>query len=167
MFYKRFRAKMQFLKMSLTVLPTSMLLLVLLMSSFGATISVHRVYAQNSNTGLEKTTNVTLSNGKSVPIKYNISTGKLLSLVLDKDKSSLIAIVSAPSDKGNLTLEVPRDVVDAKKQGNADAQFAVHVDGKDATFRETSNNKVTRILSIDFNKDARVIEIIGTQSTVQ
>jgi hypothetical protein len=90
-----------------------------------------------------------------------------LSLVLDKDKSSLIAVVSAPSDKGNLTLEVPRDVVDTKKQGNADAQFTVHVDGKDATFRETSNNKITRTLSIDFNKEARVIEIIGTQSTAQ
>jgi hypothetical protein len=158
---------MGFLKVSPTVLPTYMLLLVLLTSSFGATISAHKVYAQNSNTGLEKTTNVTLSNGKSIPIKYNISTGKLLSLVLDKDKSTLIGVISAPSDKGNLTLEVPRNVVDAKKQGNADAQFTVHVDGKEATFRETSNNKVTRTLSIDFDKDARVIEIIGTQSTAQ
>jgi hypothetical protein len=40
----------------------------------------------------------------------------------------------------------------------------VHVDGKDATFRETSNNKTARTLSIDFNKDARMIEIIGTQA---
>jgi hypothetical protein len=146
---------------------TSTMLLVLLMSSVGATISVHKVYAQGSTTALEKTSILTLSNGKSMPIKYNISTGKLLGLLLDKDKSTLVAVVSAPSDKGNLTLEVPRDMVDAKKQGNADTQFAVHVDGKDATFRETSNNNITRTLSTDFNKDARVIEIIGTQSTAQ
>jgi hypothetical protein len=69
--------------------------------------------------------------------------------------------------KGTLTIELPRNIVDDKKEGNADDKFTVHIDGKDATVRETSNNKTARTLAIDFNKDARLIEIIGTVSTVQ
>ena len=39
--------------------------------------------------------------------------------------------------------------------------------GKNATFRETDNSKTARTLSIQFNKDAKVIDIIGSKSTVQ
>ena len=90
-----------------------------------------------------------------------------MGVVEDKDKTTLIAIISSPSDKGTLTIEVPRNIVDDKKEGNADDKFTVHIDGKDATVRETSNNKTTRTLAIDFNKDARMIEIIGNRATVQ
>jgi hypothetical protein len=125
-------------------------------------------YAQNSNTGFGQTTNLALPNGKSIPIKYVINTGKLLGVVLDKSRATIIAIVSSPSaDKGNLTIQIPRDVLDNKKEGNADEKFTVHVDGKDATFKEISNTKTTRTLSIQFNKDAKVIDIIGSKSTVQ
>ncbi len=128
-------------------------------------------YAQSSNTnaGFGNTTNLSLPNGKSIPIKYMINTGKLLGVVLDKSRATLIATISSASaaDNGNLTIQIPRDVVDNKKEGNADAPFRVHVDGKDATFRETDNNKTTRTLSIQFNKDAKVIDIIGSKSTVQ
>ena len=96
-----------------------------------------------------------------------MTTGKLLGLVGDKDKSTLIAIISTPSDKGTLTIELPRNIIDDKGQSNADAKYTVHVDGKDATFRETSNNPTARTLAIDFNKDARMIEIIGTQASQQ
>jgi hypothetical protein len=78
-----------------------------------------------------------------------------LGVVEDKDKTTLLAIISSPSDKGTLTIEVPQNIVDDKKEGNADDKFTVHIDGKDATFRETSNNKTTRTLAIDFNKDHR------------
>ena len=91
-----------------------------------------------------------------------------MGLVEDKDKTTLIAIISSPSDKGTLTIEVPRNIVDEKKEGNADDKFTVHVDGsKDAIFREISNNKTARTLAIDFNKDARMVEIIGNRATVQ
>ena len=161
---------MKFHKVSQTFLMTSMLLLILATSSFASTVFMLKVaYAQNSNTGFGDTTNLALPNGKSIPIKYVINTGKLLGVVLDKSRATLIAIISSPSaaDNGNLTIQIPRDVLDDKKQGNADEKFTVHVDGKDATFTETSNTKTIRTLSIQFNKDAKVIDIIGSQSTVQ
>ena len=131
-------------------------------------------YAQNSNnsgsSGFGNTTNLALANGKSIPINYLINTGKILGLVLDKSRATLSVNISSPSasdNNGNLTIQIPRDVVDNKKEGNADAPFRVHVDGKDATFREVDNTKTTRTLSIQFNKDAKVIDIIGSKSTVQ
>jgi hypothetical protein len=127
-------------------------------------------YAQNSNTntGFGETTNLALPNGKSIPIKYFINTGKLLGVVLDKSRATLDVLLSSTSaDNGNLTIQIPRDVVDNKKEGNADAPFRVHVDGKDATFKENDNTKTTRTLSIQFGKDAKVIDIIGSTSTVK
>ena len=155
-------------KISIPILSASILALVLLISTFASTVFIHKTaYAQNS--GFGNTTNLALPNGKSIPINYLINTGKILGLVLDKSRATLNVNISSPSadDNGNLTIQIPRDVVDNKKEGNADAPFRVHVDGKDATFRETANTKTTRTLSIQFNKDAKVIDIIGSKSTVQ
>jgi hypothetical protein len=157
------------------MLPSIMLVGVLLTASFASGVFMHKivvaVYAQDSNSGsgFGNTTNLSLPNGKSIPINYLINTGKLLGLVVDKSRATLSVNISAPSvdDNGNLTIQIPRDVVDNKKEGNADAPFRVHVDGKDATFKETANNKTTRTLSIQFGKDAKVIDIIGSKSTVQ
>jgi hypothetical protein len=158
-------------KISPCVLTISMLVLSLLTSSsIISTMFVHNAaYAQSSNTGFGNTTNLSLPNGKSIPINYLINTGKLLGVVLDKSRATLDVILSSTSssDNGNLTIQIPRDVVDNKKEGNADAPFRVHVDGKDATFRETDNSKTARTLSIQFNKDAKVIDIIGSKSTIQ
>jgi hypothetical protein len=157
------------------MLPLIMLVAVLLTASFASAVFMHKivvaVYAQdpNNGSGFGNTTNLALPNGKSIPINYLINTGKILGLVLDKSRVTLSVNISSPSanDNGNLTIQIPRDVVDNKKEGSADAPFRVHVDGKDATFRETDNTKTTRTLSIQFNKDAKVIDIIGSKSTVQ
>jgi hypothetical protein len=159
-------------KLSPSILTVSILVLsVLLSPTFVSTIYMHKAaYAQssNTNTGFGETTNLALPNGKSIPIKYIINTGKLLGVVLDKSRATLIATLSSTSaDNGNLTIQIPRDVVDNKKEGNADAPFRVHVDGKDATFKENDNTKTTRTLSIQFGKDAKVIDIIGSTSTVK
>jgi hypothetical protein len=152
---------------------TSMLLLILATSSFASTIFVYKAaYAQNSNTGFGETTYLALPNGKSIPIKYVINTGKLLGVVLDKSRATLNVLLSSASagadnNNGNVTIQIPRDVVDNKKEGNADAPFRVHVDGKDATFKEVDNNKTARTLSVQFGKDAKVMDIIGSTSAVQ
>ena len=138
------------------------------------------VYAQSSNAGFGNTTNLSLPNGKSIPINYLINTGKILGVVLDKSRATLNAIISPVStssassagvinnnNNGNLTIQIPRDVVDNKKEGNADAPFRVNVDGKDATFKETDNSNTTRTLSIQFGKDAKVIDVIGSKTIVQ
>jgi hypothetical protein len=156
-------------RVSQTFFMASMLLVILATSLFASTIFMHKAaYAQSSNTGFGDTTYLALPNGKSIPIKYIINTGKVLGVALDKSRATLDVLLSSTSaDNGNLTIQIPRDVVDNKKEGNADSPFRVHVDGKDATFKETDNSKTARTLSIQFNKDAKVIDIIGSTSTVQ
>src|ERR671933_690244 len=173
------------------VLTLPILVLILLISTFVYTIFMsNTVYAQNSNngSGFRNTTYLALPNGKSIPIKYVMNIGKLLGVVLNKSRTTLDVIilpafvadnnmtlralmsrayVADNNNIGNLTIQITRDVVDNKKEGNADAPFRVHVDGKDATFKEIDNTKTTRTLSIQFGKDAKVIDIIGSTSTVQ
>ena len=156
-------------RVSQTFFMASMLLVILATSLFASTIFMHNAaYAQSSNAGFGETTYLALPNGKSIPIKYIINTGKVLGVALDKSRATLDVLLSSTSaDNGNLTIQIPRDVVDNKKEGNADSPFRVHVDGKDATFKETDNSKTARTVSIQFNKDAKVIDNIGSTSTVQ
>jgi hypothetical protein len=105
-------------------------------------------------------------NGKTFPIKYNITGGKLLGLVADNDKTTVVAVISpGGSGKMVLTLELPRNVIDSKGQGNTDTKFLVKIDGKGVDYKEVANNLNARILGIDFSKDNRIIEISGTQMT--
>jgi hypothetical protein len=105
-------------------------------------------------------------NGKTFPIKYNITGGKLLGLVADNDKTTVVAVISpGGSGKMVLTIELPRNVIDSKGQGNTDTKFLVKIDGKGVDYKEVANNLNARILGIDFSKDNRIIEISGTQMT--
>jgi hypothetical protein len=105
-------------------------------------------------------------NGKTFPVKYNITGGKLLGLVADNDKTAVVAVISpGGSGKMVLTIELPRNVIDSKGQGNTDTKFLVKIDGKGVDYKEVANNLNARILGIDFSKDNRIIEISGTQMT--
>ena len=105
-------------------------------------------------------------NGNTFPIKYNITGGKLLGLVADNDKTTVVAVISpGGSGKMVLTIELPRNVIDSKGQGNTDTKFLVKIDGKGVDYKEVANNLNARILGIDFSKDNRIIEISGTQMT--
>jgi hypothetical protein len=134
-----------------------------------STISLQSVSAQQNtaNTTTVTTTNKSdlVINGKTFPIKYNITGGKLLGLVADNDRSTLVAIIGSPGDKGKLTIELPRNIIDSKAQGNVDTKYQIKIDSKGVEYKEMGNSLTQRILQIDFSKDDRVIEIAGTQMT--
>ena len=105
-------------------------------------------------------------NGKTFPIKYNITGGKLLGLVADNDKTTVVDVIS-PGGNGKMaiTIELPWNVIDSNGQGNTDTKFLVKIDGKGVDYKEVANNLNARILGIDFSKDNRIIKISGTQMT--
>ena len=116
-------------------------------------------------TGFTNAANLTLKD-KIFPIKYNITGGKLLGLVADNDKTTVVALISpGGSGKMVLTIELPRNVIDSKGQGNTDIKFVVKIDNKGVDYKEVANNLNARILGIDFSKGDRVVEITGTQMT--
>ena len=118
-------------------------------------------------TGFTNAANLTLKD-KIFPIKYNITGGKLVGLLPDKDKTTLVAVLS-PGGSGEknmiFTIELPRNVIDSKGQGNTDIKFVVKIDNKGVEYKDLANNLNARILGIDFSKGDRVVEITGTQMT--
>lgn len=116
----------------------------------------------NNRTGFTSVSNLVVKD-KTFPIKYNVTQGKLLGIVGDKDKTTLVLILGSTADNGKLTIELPRNVLDAKSQGNTDAKFNVRIDNKGIDYKELATNLNARILQIGFNKDDRMLEIAGTQ----
>jgi len=109
------------------------------------------------NTGI---TDTTISvQGSSDLVGYEITGGKLLSVMPDVDANSLIISVDASED-GSLTLTIPRSVLDATINGGDD-EFFVLVDGEEVDFDETTSS-TSRTLTIPFQAGAEEIEIIGT-----
>src|ERR671936_2929364 len=104
-------------------------------------------------------------NGKTFPIKYNITGGKLLGVIADNDRSTLVAIIGLPGYKGKLTIELPRNIIDSKAQGNVDTKYQIKIDGKGVDYKEIGNRLTQRILQIDCGKNDRDREIAGTQMT--
>jgi hypothetical protein len=104
-------------------------------------------------------------NGKTFPLKYSITGGKLVGILADKDRSTLVLVLNPSTNGGNITIELPRNVIDSKGASNADTKYLIKIDGKGVDYKEVANNVNSRILSIDFSKDNRFIEIIGTQMT--
>jgi hypothetical protein len=104
-------------------------------------------------------------NGKNFPIKYNIAGGKVVGLLADNDRSTLVLVLNPSAKGGNMTIELPRHVIDSKGASNADTKYQVKMDGKGIDYKEIANNANGRTLSINFSKDNRLVEIIGTQMT--
>jgi hypothetical protein len=104
-------------------------------------------------------------NGKNFPIKYSITGGKLVGILADKDRASSVLVLNPSGNGGSFTIELPRNAIDSKGASNADTKYLIKIDGKGVDYKEVANNVNARILFIDFSKDNRFIEIIGTQMT--
>jgi len=104
-------------------------------------------------------------NGKNFPIQYSITGGKLVGILADKDRASSVLVLNPSGNGGRFTIELPRNAIDSKGASNADTKYLIKIDGKGVDYKEVANNVNARILTIDFSKDNRFIEIIGTQMT--
>jgi hypothetical protein len=102
-------------------------------------------------------------NGKTFPIKYSIVGGKLVGMLGDKDRTTAVLVLNPSGNGGNLTIELPRKMIDSKGASNADTKYLVKIDGKGVDYKEVANNVNARVLSVKFSKDNRFMEIIGTQ----
>ena len=107
-----------------------------------------------------KTYNLGIGN-KQYKIPYQITGGKLDTINAQGNNATLVFNISTTSD-GKLTLDLPRKIIDSKKQGGIDEGYAVFVDGQNVNADQIKNNTESRTLSIDFPKGASRIDIAGT-----
>jgi hypothetical protein len=87
-----------------------------------------------------------------------------VALAQDSSVINMTLVVNVLStSNGNLTIELPRNVIDSKKQGNVDDNFTVFEDGQYTQVSEIKNNNYARTLMINFDKGTSVIEISGSR----
>jgi plastocyanin len=107
-----------------------------------------------------KTYNLGIGN-KQYKIPYQIIGGKLDTINAQGNNATLVFSILTTSE-GKLTLDLPRKIIDSKKQGGIDEGYAVFVDGQNVNADQIKNNTESRTLSIDFPKGASRIDIAGT-----
>ena len=94
-------------------------------------------------------------------IDYTIDGGTVSGATLNAASKTLVVNIQANND-GQITLNIPRSVLDAKS-GTSDSAFAVLIDGEQVQqFTETPTTD-TRTVTIPFQMASEKIEIIGTQ----
>jgi predicted secreted protein with PEFG-CTERM motif len=94
-------------------------------------------------------------------IPYSINGGTVLSGTLSVASKTLTVNIQA-NDDGQITLNIPRSVLDSKN-GNNDQSFVVLVDGEEKDTATETTTSDTRTVTIPFIAGVGDIEIIGTQ----
>ena len=128
---------------------------------FGGVTPGTNVTQPPTSGGTSGITDTTISvEGSSDLIRYEITGGKILSVMPDVDAKSLIISIDATED-GSLTLTIPRSVLDSMDTDGADNDFFVLIDLEEVEFDETVSS-TDRMLTISFPAGAEQIEIVGT-----
>jgi predicted secreted protein with PEFG-CTERM motif len=98
--------------------------------------------------------------GQSYIVNYRINGGTITDMSVSQQDTSLVLSLKSVSD-GNLTMTMPRSLIDAKLGANDDS-FFVLVDGADTDFTE-SKNATDRTVTVSIPESTEQVEVIGTQ----
>lgn len=112
---------------------------------------------QLSSSNLSNSTNI---NGTNMSVRYNMTNGNLISINAYLQSKSLVIHIE-PASNGNLTIDLPRTLIDAKENGSS-VHFIVLADNHGSRYVEVGNT-LDRTLTISFNQRTDKIQIIGTQ----
>jgi len=94
-------------------------------------------------------------------IPYIIRGGILEDIKIEPNILGLVVSINA-LDEGTLVLDLPRQYIDSEKQNGKDEEFIILIDDVQTTYAESNTYSDFRTISIDFEKNDRQIEIIGT-----
>jgi predicted secreted protein with PEFG-CTERM motif len=94
-------------------------------------------------------------------VEYTIRGGVVVDMLVDPDIFALIIIIQSDDD-GTLTVELPRDSIDALKSDGNDDTFIILIDGVEVPYQEVSTSSKSRTVTIEFEGGDSDIEIIGT-----
>ncbi len=104
-----------------------------------------------------------VNTGKSgtFDIKYTIRGGTVKNMIIDSEIFALVVIIDSTSD-GQITLELPRSFIDAKKTDGNDDTYIILIDGIEVQYQETKTDTQSRTIKIEFDQGDSDIEVIGT-----
>ena len=105
--------------------------------------------------------------GRTHLINYEITNAKVQDMTIDPHCICLIVKVES-QDHGMLTINLPRNVIDAKIRDNDDDDiFFVLMDGIEIPYDEVAGDAQSRKIQIKFEKETSELEIIGTEINMQ
>ena len=117
-----------------------------------------------SSSAIGATTNFEVDAGShgTFDVKYTIKGGTVKNMVVDPNIFALIVQIDTIDD-GVITLELPREFIDAVKQDGNDEEFIILIDGMEVSYEEQpTTTSEFRTIMINFEEDDSDIEIIGT-----
>lgn len=101
-------------------------------------------------------------------IEYDIKGGIVEEIIYSNNTNSLLITINS-TDKGNLTLSIPRNLLDAKMDycpphltNPPDDRFFVILDGEEILYDEIFTTNEIRVLQIKFAENSNKLEIIAT-----
>ncbi len=140
--------------------------------------NLYKIKIENNNNNNEINTNfqkifpILYGNNKKY-LFYNIEGGFLKDINLKQQSlknKTLNLFIDTYDSRGNLVIQIPRNILDSKTTDNKDSNFTVLINNEAAKFSEITDKKFAnnstkihnRELSIKFGKDTKVIEIEGS-----
>jgi hypothetical protein len=99
--------------------------------------------------------------GQQFQVDALLTTGSVAGVTVDPDSSSITVEVENAT-AGELTITLPRSLIDAK-DGGTDGGFTVMVNGEEVEYEETGSTETERQLTIAVPAEAGSIEIVGTR----
>jgi hypothetical protein len=136
--------------------------LVAILLSLLAIINSNTIEVASAQTVSDANTFDVRIENQTYPLMYNITGGEVTSIAADPAQATLLINIASRED-GTLTIELPRNVIDSKAQGNIDEEYAVFIDDQLKDFEEITNDNRVRALEIGFENGAEQIEIAGTK----
>jgi predicted secreted protein with PEFG-CTERM motif len=129
-------------------------------SGIGGTASIE----QDCMSAGSRSVNYAISSGD---LEFSVATaltnGIVIDVVPDPAANRLIlTMATSPSTQGELTIALPRSVIDAKNDDSSDQRFFILIDNGEADYEETETSDSERVLKIAMPNDAYKIDIIGT-----
>jgi len=94
-------------------------------------------------------------------VEYIIRGGTVKDMIVDFEMFALVVIIESTSD-GNITLDLPRESIDAKKSDGSDDIFIITIDDMEVSYEELITNEKTRTITIQFEQGDSNIKILGT-----
>ncbi len=94
-------------------------------------------------------------------VDYTVRGATIKDMIVDSEILAIIVILETDDD-GSITLQLPRESIDAKKAGDLDDKYIILIDGAEVAYREITTNSESRTITIEFEEGDSDIEIIGT-----
>ena len=94
-------------------------------------------------------------------VRYTIRGGTINDMIVDPHIFGMKIFIETDSG-GSITVDLPRESIDAKKTSGGDDVFIILIDGIEVPYQEDTDNPRSRVITVDFQEGDSVIEIIGT-----